>query len=64
MIAWLERKLGLWDECGDLSEEIEQHIAERAELLVQDGIARAEALLTARKEFGNVTLLQEQSRDV
>ncbi len=48
----------------DLSEEIEQHIAERVDALVESGAPRSEAIHIARREFGNATLIAEQGREV
>jgi putative ABC transport system permease protein len=47
----------------DLAVSIEEHIAEKVEELVDDGMPRAEAEQAARRAFGNVTLLQERSRE-
>ena len=47
----------------DLSVSIQEHIEERTDELVEEGISRAQAEQTARREFGNVTLIQEQSRE-
>jgi predicted permease len=48
----------------DLSASIQEHIAERTDELMEEGMARAQAEQTARREFGNVTLIQERSREV
>ncbi len=48
----------------DISISIQEHIEERTEELMVDGIARKQAEQTARREFGNVTLLEERSREV
>jgi predicted permease len=47
---------------GDLSEEIQEHLGEKIEQLVADGMSREEAAHAARREFGNVTLVQEDGR--
>ena len=47
----------------DLSVSIEEHIEERAEELIDEGMTRKQAEQTARHEFGNVTLLRERSRE-
>ncbi|MGC2299879.1 MAG: ABC transporter permease [Acidobacteriaceae bacterium] len=47
----------------DLNEEIEQHIAERADELVAEGMNREEAQAAARRAFGNVTRVEEQGRE-
>src|ERR1700691_3663084 len=46
----------------DLNEEIEQHIAERADELVAEGMSREEAETAARRAFGNVARVEEQGR--
>ncbi len=48
---------------GDLAEEIEEHLAEKVEALVASGMSRKEAELTARRQFGNVTRIEEQGRE-
>ena len=49
---------------GELSEEIQRHLEEKIEELVTSGMSRKEAAAAARREFGNVTLLEEDSREV
>lgn len=49
---------------SDLSGEIQQHIAEKIEALVADGMPREEAESAARREFGNVTQIEESGREV
>src|SRR5258708_2706118 len=48
----------------DISVSIQEHIAERIDELMEEGISRDKAERTARREFGNTTLLQERSREV
>ena len=47
----------------DLDEEIHAHLEELIDELVASGMSREEALGAARREFGNVTLAREASRD-
>ena len=49
---------------GDLSDEIQAHVEEKIEELVARGMPRTEAAAAARREFGNVTLTREVSREV
>jgi len=49
---------------GDLSAEIEEHLEEKIDELIAGGMSREEAAQAARREFGNVTLLEERSREV
>jgi predicted permease len=48
----------------DLSDEIRQHIEERAEELMQDGMSEEAAITVARREFGNPLLIEERGRQV
>jgi predicted permease len=47
----------------DLSVSIQEHLAERADDLTGEGMSRAEAEQQARREFGNVALLEQHSRE-
>jgi len=49
---------------GDLSEEIREHLEEKIDELVAGGMPRKEATAIARRKFGNVTLIEEDSRTV
>jgi macrolide transport system ATP-binding/permease protein len=49
---------------NELSEEIRLHIEERTEQLMREGVSSTEAEQTARRAFGNRTLLEERSREV
>ncbi|OLD80076.1 MAG: hypothetical protein AUF67_13575 [Acidobacteria bacterium 13_1_20CM_58_21] len=46
---------------NDLSDEIQEHLAEKIEELVSGGRSRKEA---AQREFGSVTLIEQDSRKV
>jgi predicted permease len=48
----------------DLDISIQEHIDERTEELMEDGMAREEAARKARREFGNMTVIAERSREV
>jgi predicted permease len=48
----------------DISVSIQEHIDERVDVLMEEGMPRDEAERTARRDFGNVTLLRERSREV
>ena len=47
----------------DISISIQEHIEERVDELMEEGKPREAAERTARREFGNVTLLHERSRE-
>ena len=47
----------------DLSEEIQQHLDEKIEALMAQGMGREEAARRAKREFGNVTRIEERGRE-
>src|SRR5215475_2372410 len=47
-----------------LDDEIDEHLRLLAERYVRQGMTEAEAEWAARRQFGNVTLLQEVNRDM
>lgn len=49
---------------GEMSEEIRAHLQERVEELKARGITKKDAEYAARREFGNVTLTEEDARSV
>src|SRR5580692_136908 len=49
---------------NDLAVSIEEHIAEKADELMEGGLSRREAEQAARREFGNVALIQERSHEI
>src|SRR5579864_7434264 len=61
---WLKHLFSRRKLYDELSEEIREHLEEKIEDLVANGISREEATYAARREFGNVTLIEEDSREV
>ena len=49
---------------SDLREEIQQHLDQRVKERMADGMSQAEAEQVARREFGNVTRLEQSGREV
>jgi predicted permease len=47
----------------DLSASIQEHLEERTDELMEEGIPRKEAEQRARREFGNPTLIEQRSRE-
>ncbi len=47
----------------DLAVSIEEHIAEKVEDLMEDGMSRIQAEQAARRAFGNATLIEQRSRE-
>ncbi|HZD46641.1 MAG TPA: ABC transporter permease [Acidobacteriaceae bacterium] len=48
----------------DISVSIQEHIEERTEELMAEGLPHAQAEQTARREFGNGALIEQRSREV
>jgi predicted permease len=48
----------------DLSVSIREHLDEKIDELMEGGMARKEAEQAARREFGNVALIEQRSREV
>ena len=48
---------------GELSDEIREHLEEKIEELLAGGMSKEEAMHAARREFGNVTLAEEDGRE-
>jgi predicted permease len=63
-MRWLDQIFSRRRRYGDLSESIREHLEEKIEDLMEDGMSREEATRAARREFGNVTLIEERSREV
>jgi predicted permease len=63
-MSWLKRLFSRKQLYRELSEEIQAHLDEKVEELVADGMPREEAFHFARRQFGNVQLIQENSREV
>lgn len=61
---WLKKLFSRRRLYGDLSEEIREHLEEKIEELVREGMPRKDAESVARREFGNVALVEEDSREV
>src|SRR5216683_7626747 len=63
-MSWFKRLFLRRRIYSELSEEIRAHLEEKIEELVASGMPRKEAAAAARREFGNVTLAEEDSRQV
>ena len=63
-MSWLTRLFSRRRLYADLSAEMAAHLQEKTDALVASGLSLAEAARVARREFGNVTLLEERSRQV
>src|SRR2546429_1804382 len=63
-MSWIKRLFSRRRIYCELSEVIREHLEEKIEELVAGGMSRKEATYAARREFGNVTLVEEDSRTV
>ena len=61
-MTWLKQLFSRRRRFGELSEEIREHLDEKVEELMAGGMSREEARHAARREFGNVTIAEEDGR--
>ena len=64
MKNWLKQIISRQRMHVDLSEEMQQHLEEKIEALIADGMPHEEAVHAARRAFGNSTLIEQRSREV
>lgn len=63
-MGWLRQLLSRRRRYDELSASIREHLDEKIADLMDQGMTREQAEQTARREFGNVTRIQERSREV
>ncbi len=63
-MGWISRLLARRRLYRDLRLEIEGHLEEKVAELIESGMPRPEAESVARREFGNVTLIEERGREM
>jgi predicted permease len=63
-MKWLKQLFSRRRLYRDLSDEIKEHLDEKIEELLAAGMSRKDATAAARREFGNVTLVEENGREV
>lgn len=61
---WLKRVFSRRRIYGEFSEEMQSHLDEKIEALVASGMSREDARHAARREFGNLTRIEEDARSV
>jgi predicted permease len=61
---WLKQLFTRRSRYNQLSESIREHLEEKIADLMDRGMMREEAERSARREFGNATLIEERSREV
>src|SRR5579863_1277206 len=63
-MSWLKNLFSRRRVYDNLSAEIREHLEEKVEELLATGTPKKEAIAAARREFGNVTQLEERGREV
>ncbi|MGB6961836.1 MAG: permease prefix domain 1-containing protein, partial [Candidatus Acidiferrum sp.] len=61
---WLKQLFSRRRLYTDLSAEMRQHLEEKIDEFVAAGLPRKEASAAARREFGNLSLIENDSREV
>lgn len=62
-MAWFQRFITRREIFRDLSEEIQQHLEEKTEALMAEGMTHEQAQRAAKRTFGNVTRMEERGRE-
>jgi len=63
MVRWIDRLFSRRRRYDDLSVSIEEHLEEKIDELMSGGLTRKQAEQQARREFGNVALIEQRSRE-
>ncbi|MCU1323018.1 MAG: hypothetical protein JWM43_2667 [Acidobacteriaceae bacterium] len=63
-MGWLRQSLSRRRRYDELSESIREHLEEKIADLMDCGLTAEQAESTARREFGNVTLIEQHSREI
>ena len=63
-MSWLSRIFRRENLYNDLAAEMREHIEEKTEQFMREGMSREEAEHAARRAFGNATVIEERSREV
>ena len=61
---WLKQLISRRQERSNIQDELAEHLQEKAEELMANGLSREEATIIARREVGNITLIEEHSHEV
>jgi hypothetical protein len=62
-MSWFARIFRRRDLYGDLAEEMREHLEEKTEQFMREGMSREEAEQAARRAFGNAALIEERGRE-
>ena len=61
---WFKQLVSRRHEPSNVQNELAEHLQEKVEELMANGLSREEATIVARREVGNITLIEEYSREV
>jgi predicted permease len=64
LMNWLKQLISRRQEPSNIQDELAEHLQEKTEELMANGLSREEATIIARREVGNITLIEEHSREV
>src|ERR1700755_12298 len=62
-MAWFQSLFSRRRRYSDLSASIHEHLEEKIDELMDEGMTRPQAEQAARRAFGNVTLIEQRSRE-
>ena len=62
-MRWVEQLFARRRRFDELSQSIQEHLDEKIDELVNEGMPRAQAEQAARRAFGNVALIEQRSRE-
>ncbi|MBV8672572.1 MAG: multidrug ABC transporter substrate-binding protein, partial [Acidobacteriaceae bacterium] len=62
-MSWFGRIFRRGDLYSDLAAEMREHLEEKTEQFMREGMSREEAEHAARRAFGNATLIEERGRE-
>ncbi|MGC2298035.1 MAG: ABC transporter permease [Acidobacteriaceae bacterium] len=63
-MSWIRQLFSRRRRFEELAESMREHLSEKVEELVEGGMAHEDAEFRAKREFGNVTRIEERSREV
>src|SRR5277367_427128 len=62
-MTWFTRMFRRRNLYNDLADEMREHLDEKTEQFMREGMSREEATQAARRAFGNATLIEERGRE-
>ena len=62
-MSWFTRLFRRHNLYNDLAAEMREHIEEKTEQFMREGMSREDAVRAARRAFGNATLIEERGRE-